>query len=129
MRAVNRLRSIARDHLLPFVIGALVLRALIPAGFMPTPSAGLSLVATMCASPALGVAGNEIIQIPGGTAAGGHSAHCDFCGLPMLGTPSALAHLGSAYAVEFRLLPARVSAPHSRFALQRAQIPRAPPLV
>ena len=127
MRAVNRLNSIARDYLLPFVIGALVLRALIPVGFMPAPSVGLSLVAMMCASPAPGGAANEVIEIPGGTAAGGH-AHCDFCGLPVLGAPSAVAHLGAPAAIHFEFLPERADAPHSRFALERAQIPRAPPL-
>jgi hypothetical protein len=124
---VNRFRSIARHQLLPFVLGALVLRALIPAGFMPGPSAGLSLVAMMCASPAPGAAGTELIEIPGGMPVSSHS-HCDFCGLPMLGAPDAAVQLPSSPAIEFHSLPERVNAPHSRFALARAQIPRAPPL-
>lgn len=127
MPAVNRLRSIARDQLLPFVIGALVLRALIPVGYMPGPSAGLNLVAMMC-STVPGAAGTEVIEIPGGMPASSH-AHCDFCGLPVLGAPNAVVRLGTPAHIEFPLLPERADAPHSRFALERAHTPRAPPLV
>ena len=127
MPAVNRFRSIARHQLLPFVIGALVLRALIPLGFMPGPSAGLSLAAMMCASPAPGSAGTELIEIPGGMPASSH-AHCDFCGLPLLGVPNAETQSDARAAIELQPLPERVSAPHTRYALARAQIPRAPPL-
>ena len=128
MRPVNRLNYIARDCLLPFVIGALVLRALIPVGFMPAPSAGLSLVAMMCASPAPAASGTELIEIPGGMPASSHS-HCDFCGLPLLGALPALASMPAPASVECHSIPERVDAPHSRYALERAQIPRAPPLV
>jgi hypothetical protein len=113
---------------LPLVIGALVLRALIPVGFMPGPVAGLSLVAMMCAAPAPGAgAGEEIIEVPGGTAIG-HGAHCGFCGLPLLGVAFAFANLSAPVAIEFHSLPGRADAPQPRFALERAQIPRAPPL-
>ena len=125
MRAVNRLRAIFREQVLPFVIGALVLRALIPVGFMPGPGSNLSLAAMLCAPPGL-IAGTELIEIPGGMPASGHS-HCDFCGLPMLGALPVDTQLASPDTIESTPVPSRVDAPHSRFALERAQTPRAPP--
>lgn len=127
MPSVNRLPSIARNHLIPLVIGALVLRALIPVGFMPGPSGATSLAAMMCASPASGAVGLELIEIPGGMPASGHE-HCDFCALPMLGSPLELARWESSAAIEFRSRPGCAPAHPPRFALERAQTPRAPPL-
>jgi hypothetical protein len=128
---VNRLRAFYQDCLLPMVIGALVLRALIPAGFMPGDGNALSITATLClpAGPVGPVgplddnARTEQIEIPGA----GHTAHCEYCVSPASGPPvfPATAHIPPASDVD--IPPAQTEAPHSRFALDRAQIPRAPP--
>jgi hypothetical protein len=126
---VNRLRSISHDYLLPLIIGALMLRALIPVGFMPGSGAGTSLTAALCNAPATGNAGTEVIQIPDGEIPMGMGgAHCDYCLVPMLGAAYSPPSLEPPAAITFEPLAERVEAPASRFALQRAQIPRAPPL-
>jgi hypothetical protein len=126
---VNRLRSIANEYLLPLVIGALVLRALIPVGFMPGSGPGTSLTATLCNAPATGNAGTEVIQIPdGGAPAGMGGAHCDYCLVPMLAASYSLPSMQPPAAVEFAAPIRHSDAPALRFALARAQIPRAPPL-
>jgi len=129
IRPVNRLRALAHEYLLPLVIGALVLRALIPAGFMPGFGMGTSLTAALCNAPATGNAGTEVIEIPGaGLPAGAGAMHCDFCLLPMMAAANAPLSLPPPAAIGFEPLPPRADAPASRFALSRAQIPRAPPL-
>ncbi|HUQ11148.1 MAG TPA: DUF2946 family protein [Steroidobacteraceae bacterium] len=126
---MNRLRSIANDYLLPLVIGALVLRALIPVGFMPGSGARTSLTASLCNAPATGNAGTEVIRIPDGELPMGTGAmHCDYCLVPMLATACALPALQPATAIDFEPAAERNEAPVHRFALLRAQIPRAPPL-
>ena len=120
---MNRLRAHAHDYLLPLLIGALVLRALIPAGFMPG-GMGLSLTAQLCNAPATGNPGTETLEIPG---AGMGATHCDFCLLPLMAATQAPPALQPPPAIAFSSLAARTDAPASRFALQRAQIPRAPP--
>jgi DUF2946 family protein len=125
---VNRLRSVAHEYLLPLVISALVLRALIPVGFMPGSGAGTSLTATMC-NPVNGKSGTEIIEIPGGLPAGTGAMHCDYCLSPVLAAAFAFPVIVGSDAVASRPSSARIDAPVSRFALSRAQIPRAPPLV
>lgn len=126
---MNRLRSFANDYLLPLVISALVLRALIPAGFMPGAGEGFSITAALCNAPSTGAPRSEIIEIPGAdvplTAA---AMHCDFCLAPVSGSAFASPALQTCEKILVAPLPARVDAPVSRFALARAQIPRAPPL-
>lgn len=123
---MNRLRCLALDYLLPLVIGALVLRALIPVGFMPagTPT---SLTAPLCNAPATGNPGTEVIEIPGGDGALTHT-HCDFCFLPVMAAASSPASMSPPSAVQLPVRGLHAPAPVSRFALARAQIPRAPPL-
>jgi hypothetical protein len=129
IRSVNRLRSIANDYLLPLVISALVLRALIPAGFMPGTGAATSLTASLCNAPATGNAGTEVIRIPdGGLPMGTGGMHCDYCLVPLLAAAYALPVVEPPAAIEFEPVAQRLKAPVSRFALRRAQIPRAPPL-
>lgn len=119
----------AHEYLLPLVIGALVLRALIPVGFMPGGGAGTSLTAALCNAPATGNPGTEVIQIPdGGMPSGMGGAHCDYCLVPMLAAAYSTPSVESPAAVEFEPRSRRDDAPVSRFALQRAQSPRAPPL-
>ena len=126
---MNRLRTFADDYLLPLVISALVLRALIPAGFMPGTGAGLSLTAAMCNAPSAGVARTETIEIPAeGAPISAAAMHCDFCLVPVLAAPCAPPTLRSPAEITIISMPARKDAPAPRFALDRTQIPRAPPL-
>jgi hypothetical protein len=129
---VNRLRSFAHDYLLPLVISALVLRALIPAGFMPGHGAGLSLTATLCNTPSQpdsGRAETEVIEIAGsGMPSGVGAMHCDFCLVPVLGAVYTFPPFAPPAAISADSSAERPDAPPSRFALDRAQIPRAPPL-
>jgi hypothetical protein len=126
MRGVNRLRSLSHDYLLPLVIGALALRALIPAGFMPGDGNPLSISATLCLPAGTRADTNartEQIEIPG-TA---HAQQCEYCALPLAAPafPPPMPDTRVAGILEIPEIGAQ--APHSRFALDRAQIPRAPP--
>jgi hypothetical protein len=104
-----------RFHVLPWVLAALLLRASIPMGPMDT-----TLAAAMCSSQDM----SETLEIPGQAP----GVHCDYCPLPPPAPPPALiaAVTFSIAALELPL-PAH-EAPVTRFALHRAQIPRAPPL-
>jgi hypothetical protein len=106
-----------RASVLPWVLGALVLRALIPAGFMPMP--GATLAAAMCTT--VGTPG-ELIEIPG--TAG--EMQCDYCVAPTFDTPS---NCIEVFSTERGAGPAsRIhESPAHRFALARAQTARAPP--
>lgn len=124
MRGVHRLRNIAQSHLLPLVLGALVLRALIPVGFMPGARPGMNLTAAMC-NPAAGggPGGSEIIEIPGATPV----VHCEYCLAPACGPAPVFLQPGAQPAVDFAAV---VSAPptiYSRCALRGSQSPRGPP--
>jgi hypothetical protein len=126
MRGVNRLRSVSQDYLLPLVIGALALRALIPIGFMPGDGNPLRIAATLCVpvvAPADGIPRTEQIEIPG-TA---HAQQCEYCLSPLAGPAFQLPAGNVLVAGRFDVPRAGAEAPHSRFALVRAQIPRAPP--
>jgi hypothetical protein len=105
-----------RFHVLPWVLGALVLRALIPIGLMP---GSTSLTAMLCGSQAR----SERIDIPGAAPL----VHCDDCLLPMLGAPPTLSAAWSPPSPGDHSAIVTTTGPHSRFALVRAQIPRAPP--
>jgi hypothetical protein len=124
---VNRLRHLSHEYLLPLVISALVLRALIPVGFMPGGSSLLTVA--LCNAPAIGESRTETLAIPdAGMPAGAAKMHCDFCLATMWGAAFALPTLAQAHAISFEPLPERADAPQPRFARDRAQIPRAPPL-
>ena len=124
MRTVNRLRSLSQDYLLPLVIGALALRALIPMGFMPGDGYALSITATLC-MPAGGGDDTvtEQIELPG-TA---HAMQCEYCLSPLSGPLLLLVTADAPLSQDFQPARAQLLAPHSRFALDRTQIPRAPP--
>jgi hypothetical protein len=127
MRGVHRLRRFSSEYLLPLVISALVLRALIPVGFMPA-AAGVSFTAMLCNVPATS-ARTEVLEFPGAEIPGASPAmHCDYCALPMLGAATTLPVTPACPAISLETPAAVPDAPFSRFALQRAQIPRAPPL-
>lgn len=124
---MNRLRAFSCDYLLPLIIGALVLRALIPVGFMPA-SAGLTLTAALCNASGTGGAGTETLEIAGRAPSGVHHDHCDFCLVPVLAAAYSLPGIEPPAAVEETPQGIAQNAPAARFALARAQIPRAPPL-
>jgi hypothetical protein len=125
MRRVNRLRAIARSHLLPLVIGALVLRALIPVGFMPGANPGMSLTAAMCNPLTVdGPGSSEIIEIPGAAPL----VHCEYCVVPVAGPLPDFVVLGMSPAASVGATAATPPTNYSRFALQRSQSPRGPPL-
>ena len=121
MRAVRSLRSIRiRSYVLPILLGALTLRFLIPAGFMPA-SGGMTLTVAMCSA-----AGEqqETLKIPGDSA----KPHCDHCTAPSLASPLAPINYRNFTAfTQLPLLPADESQ-IPEVPLARAQIPRAPPL-
>jgi hypothetical protein len=75
---------------MPFVLAALALRALIPAGFMPGSSEAFGFTALLC-SPQSAVEGRvatERFEVP--ASPGAHSRpHCDFCVASPLGAPPA----------------------------------------
>jgi hypothetical protein len=119
MRSVNRSRALASPFL-PLVLGALVLRALIPAGFMP--AMGSTVLEAMMCAPGSGER-TENVEIPGGST----SVHCDFCVMPTLGSAPATSLFSVSSQPHEALPSARSQAPASRFALVRVQIPRAPP--
>jgi len=124
---VNRLRAAAHEYLLPLVISGLILRALIPAGFMP--GGATLLTAALCNAPLTGETRYETLSIPEGEfPAGMAKMHCDFCLAPLWAPAFAVPTLARADAIGFQILPEGAEAPAPRFALQRAQIPRAPPL-
>jgi hypothetical protein len=122
MRAVNRMRA-ARSRLLPLVLGALVLRALIPVGFMA--GAGGVLSAAWCSPSIPGSQRTEIVEIPGAL----HAQFCDYCTAPLLGGAPDF-FLPGAPAPVYAFLP--VAATHGEptvVGANRAHRPRGPPLV
>jgi hypothetical protein len=122
MRAVRSLRSIrVRSYVLPVLLGALVLRFLIPAGFMPASGEGMTLTVAMCSAAE---DQKETLKIPGVSA----KPRCDHCTAPSLASPLAPINYRNFTAfTQLPLLPADESQ-IPEVPLARAQIPRAPPL-
>jgi hypothetical protein len=117
---ISRLRSKRlRSNILPPLMAALLLRALIPVGFMPGFADGASFTASMCSSQGTG----ETIEIPGDHA----KPHCDYCVAPLFGAPLALQRC-HAPASASQALNARVDSQLPAAPLARAQSARAPPL-
>lgn len=114
----SRFRRLLRIHVLPWAVGALVLRAMIPMGFMP--SGGTTLGAVMCSTQGLE---SEQIDIPGSAP----FMQCDFCLLPAFAEPPAALAGGVGEPVSVVLSRAPEAIPH-RFSLDRAQTARAPPV-
>jgi len=120
MRGVRTWRSIrVRSYVLPLLLGALALRFLIPAGFMPGGNEGTTLQVAMCSTGSA----SETIEIPGEPA----KPHCDHCMSPSLGSPLAPFNIaGPPHIAQIFSLPWLVSQiPEAPLA--RAQSPRAPP--
>jgi hypothetical protein len=121
MRAVNRMRA-TRSRLLPLVLGALVLRALIPVGFMA--GAGGVLSAAWCSPSTPGSQRTGIVEIPGTT----HAQFCDYCTAPLLGGAPDFFVPGAATPVSALLPVAAADTVPTVFGANRAHRPRGPPL-
>jgi hypothetical protein len=121
MRAVIfRLRSLRlRSNILPLVLAALVLRAMIPAGFMPGSAPGVTLTASLCSAlPGQ----SETIEIEGE-----HSEpHCEYCVAAPLGAAPALA-VASVSTTAAHTQPSTAVSQTGNSLLARAQTARAPP--
>jgi hypothetical protein len=117
---VNRLRSLGFRHsALPFVLAALALRALIPAGFMPTANGELRFMSTLCSSQAPGSA--QSARLPGDV-----TPACEYCVAPLLGAP--VAHAAPAVLRVARIVErAPATAQLLSTPLTRAFGARAPP--
>ena len=120
MRRVKIWRSNrVRSYVLPLLLGALALRFLVPTGFMPGGSDGMSLTVAMCSTERK----KERVEIPGEPA----KPHCDFCTLPSLDAPLSPVNIADLLQVPrapaLPLLDSQVRPDP----LVRAQIPRAPP--
>ena len=86
---------------MPFVLAALALRALIPAGFMPGSIDSFAFTAMLCAPQNPGTAAAtamERFELPGSPDAHAQP-HCDFCVSPALGAPPANCDLRLATVV------------------------------
>lgn len=117
-RSRAQFQRIQRLHVLPWVLGALVLRAMIPMGFMP--AQGATLGAAMCSTQ--GVLTEEI-GIPGSAA----PMQCDYCLIPALAAAPAAANGASIERVAGSS-PSACESPGFQYALERAQNARAPPV-
>jgi hypothetical protein len=121
MRRVRKWRSIrVRSYVLPLLLGALALRFLIPAGFMPADGNGTQLVAAMCST---GKDKSENVEIPGEAA----KPFCDHCMSPSLGSPLAPFNIAGPPHIAQQLSLPRLESQIPEAPLDRAQIPRAPP--
>jgi hypothetical protein len=128
MRRVNRLRNLDfRCSVMPFVLAALALRALIPAGFMPGSSDGFGFTAMLCSPQIAGTAASPIerFELPASPAAHAQP-HCDFCVAPLLGAlpPTDAMRVPAAAAT---LSPISFLAQVTTHAPDRAPSARAPP--
>jgi hypothetical protein len=125
---VNRLRNLDfRCTVMPFVLAALALRALIPAGFMPGSSETFGFTAMLCAPPvgAETRVVRERFELP--ASPGAHpQTHCEFCGASPMG---ALPAIEGACPPSLTTSRATVSflAQVSTSAPDRAPSARAPP--
>jgi hypothetical protein len=112
---------------MPFVLAALALRALIPAGFMPASSDSFAFIATICAPSSLESRSpaTEWAELP--ASPDGHAQpHCDFCVSPPLGAPPVIDG-ARIPAVPASLAPASLVAQVASAAPDRAPSARAPP--
>lgn len=108
-----------RSYVLPVLLGALALRFLIPAGFMPA-SDGTMLRVAMCSTEQ---GQSEVLEIPSEPA----KPHCDHCTAPSLGAPLAPFNFAGLSPVPQHSLLPSLESQLSEAPLLRAQIPRAPP--
>lgn len=112
---------------MPFVLAALALRALIPAGFMPGANETLGFTAMLCSPVSAGASSGivERFELPPGP--GTHSQpQCDFCLAPLLGAPSAM-DAACISAQTPPLTPVSFAAQVSGHSPDRAPSARAPP--
>ncbi len=112
---------------MPFVLAALALRALIPAGFMPGSSENFAFTAMLCAPQNLGnsAVAMERFELPGSPDAHAQP-HCDFCLSPALGAPPSVG-CTRLLAVAATVEPAHFEEQTSSRTPDRAPSARAPP--
>jgi hypothetical protein len=113
---------------MPFVLAALALRALIPAGFMPGFTDSFAFTAMLCApqnSGTAAAASMERFELPGSPDAHAQP-HCDFCVSPELGAPPAIDDLRLA-AIVVSTAAVQVEEQISSRTPDRAPSARAPP--
>jgi hypothetical protein len=124
MPRVNRLRTLRLRHaVMPFVLAALALRALIPAGFMPGAVESFAFVSAICAPMNAGA--TERFELPADP--GTHAQnHCEFCVLPLLGAPPSPATLAQTRVAPDRAR-SRLTAQVAARSPDRAPSARAPP--
>jgi hypothetical protein len=112
---------------MPFVLAALALRALIPAGFMPGASETFGFTAMLCSPGSVGVASGVMERFELPASPGAHAQpHCDFCVSPPLGAPPATDRACTPVQAP-SLTPVSFLAQISTRAPDRAPSARAPP--
>jgi hypothetical protein len=121
MCVVKTWRSIrVRSYVLPLLLGALALRFLIPAGFMPGAGDGIALQVTMCSTTK---GKSENIEVPRAPT----QPHCDQCMSPSLGSPLAPFNIAGPPHIAQRSFLPQLESQISETPLARSQIARAPP--
>lgn len=115
---MRSLRALIRDYrqlALMLVVLALCIKAVIPAGFMVSPSRGTVLTVTICSDASGGLKQMQMV-IPGKEQGTGHSdgskkgEHCAFAGLAKVavsGADAFLLALAFAFILVLGLAPAR----------------------
>jgi hypothetical protein len=116
-----------RDALLGAALFAAILRALIPAGFMPHAENGEITMVICTVDGARTIAGEPLGKSAGGDAMAAMQMPCAFAALAAMAPPPEAPVVSLALAIERRLVklderPAAVAAPPFR-----PQAPRAPP--
>ena len=117
---MNRFRTQSFRHsALPLVLAALALRALIPAGFMPSADGELRFMTQLCSTQTPGSI--ESAGLPGDLA-----PSCEYCVAPLLGAPAAHS-VPAVLRVAMVFEPAQPTAQVLATPLTRAFGARAPP--
>jgi hypothetical protein len=116
---VTRLRLRFRYYLVPLLLAAVGMRALVPPGFMPGTDDDLNFKSTMCSTLK---DKSEIIELPGEE----RRPHCEHCLAPLLGAPLAFLRFDALAPTPLRIVASGASQ-IAEAPLARAQIPRAPP--
>ena len=115
---MKRLRSFSSTWALPLLLAALVARALLPTGFMPS-GGGLTFTVEMCS---LDDGRREQLEIPGGHA----PAACEYCLAPLLAAGFTLPRIDARFEY-LRNTTVPAGSQISALPLAIVQSPRAPP--
>jgi hypothetical protein len=115
---VKRLRSFSSNWILPLLLAAVVARALLPVGFMPS-GGGLTFTVEMCS---LDDQRREQLEIPGTH----EPSACEYCLAPLLAAGFALPRVDARFEY-LRNAPVAADSQIPALPLAIAQGPRAPP--